>query len=183
MKFIILIILSCFFIDMSGQELRNVKIYWNKVWNSKIYEAEIYERDNLIKKVKYDIAYNSKRTELYYIIYTEFDYFKHKKRLFGFSWGLSSNKNSFILQLYKKYENEKGQVNESVILNSNIESMQNISSVYSVSRANGYEKKYQPGEYYYDFPADPDSIFNTIPKELGLPDTLLHIKYKQPWME
>jgi hypothetical protein len=179
MKYFLIIVLYWFSLSLLFSQEHNISEYWDG--DNKIYEANIYKRDHLLEKIKYEISYNSDHLDFYFIEYTNTNYANQKIRTYSYSWGL--RKNAFILLLFDIHVGDTHELKERVVLNADIESMQNISSVYSVSRANGYEKKYQPGEYYYDFPADPDSIFNTIPKELGLPDTLLHIKYKQPWME
>jgi hypothetical protein len=145
-----------------------------------ILKRDFFIQEKLIKTQLFEISYSWFKTSIIGVKIESYDFLKNGKG-FGFRW---DNRNgTLILAFYREYLNTYKEVSLDVLLNMNSNDYSTLGSVLSVSSIDGYEKKYQPGEYYYDFPADPDSIFNAIPKELGLPDTLLHIKYKQPWME
>jgi hypothetical protein len=179
MRFFFICFILFYSLSTFSQE-EKITIYWEK--QKKIYERDVFNNDKVLLKEKYIFHFNDKHDVMKYIDYEKYVYNGKKKYSYSLLWDIRSN-STIVLWNFDENINEIGQFDKSVILNVNFMDFSALGSVQSIYYRGGKDEIYAPGEYYYDFPADPDSIFNAIPKELGLPDTLLHIKYKQPWME
>lgn len=153
-------------------------IYWEG--SKKIYERKIKSNDKVYIIERYILFYNRSRDIICDVDYEHYNF--EEDYSYSFLWDFLNN-SSVVLWLFYENINEIGQFEKRVSFFVTHDNLSAIGSVQGIYYRGGKDVKYKPSEYYYDFPADPDSIFNAIRKELGLPDTLLHIKYKQPWKE